>query len=645
MWLLGWQLNAQNCDVIRQKIKIAINKSLDEALVEVKALRACDNSAAGKQEADDWTERIFKILKERQTQAKAAEIRAKAEAEQAQRDAEVAETARKQAEIERNNALAAQQLALEKTKERVLLDEEKALILGKKAFQIRVSDLMLLGNRKMEEKEYATAIDYFNKAMILAQTNKPFLDAFTSDSIKLLENIKISNKLYSLSTAIQKLYANADTAALLGRADFANTFQQLRTAAATPLILPDRTFFIKDSLLIIEKLKAFEASLIHKLRVQRNTTSYYYMMAAAAEISDFFNQPVLEKKRMNMILRHRPPSSNYTDYPYLQEQLSRQESRVLRRKFEVGFGIRSHFGLLLDKNYGETSNGKKITAEFPIIMGADYEQYLVFHLNKKSSLQLSVLGAITSFTSDIKFNYNDNNNFELKAYSYYLTTVGFLYRNKILNFKSNKSNNWIDIDLCGGLSISSSPYAYVNYFLNTAPQPGFKEHSYGVNYKIEPSRMYTTNDPTTLNSFERGYNEWLGQRLLQNVNIGGDSYTYFYDGYDLLLGWFLGVYDSKKVNIVNLNLGCNLSFKIPYLNNFTLNVRPSFEFPLLMVGNSFQNVYDGVVKSRAIPADYLDTYIRHLGYLNNTDFYVNNRKIIQNIHSGLSASFSISYRF
>ena len=75
MWLVGWQLNAQNCDVIRQKIKIAIDRSLDEALVEVKALRACDNSAAGKQEADDWTERIFKILKERQTQAKKAEIR------------------------------------------------------------------------------------------------------------------------------------------------------------------------------------------------------------------------------------------------------------------------------------------------------------------------------------------------------------------------------------------------------------------------------------------------------------------------------------------------------------------------------------------------------------------------------------------
>ena len=85
-------------------------------------------------------------------------------------------------------------------------------------------------------------------------------------------------------------------------------------------------------------------------------------------------------------------------------KLLSKSNKFVSRKFEVGFGIRSHFGLLLDKNYGETSNGKKITAEFPIIMGADYEQYLVFHLNKKSSLQLSVLGAITSFTSDIYLN-------------------------------------------------------------------------------------------------------------------------------------------------------------------------------------------------------------------------------------------------
>lgn len=54
---------AQNCDKIVQKIEVAYRAGrLDEALTQIRALRACDVSEQGKKLADTWTEKVYKSV-------------------------------------------------------------------------------------------------------------------------------------------------------------------------------------------------------------------------------------------------------------------------------------------------------------------------------------------------------------------------------------------------------------------------------------------------------------------------------------------------------------------------------------------------------------------------------------------------------
>jgi hypothetical protein len=54
---------AQNCDKIVQKIEVAYSDGrLDEALTQIRALRACDVSEQGKKLADTWTEKVYKSV-------------------------------------------------------------------------------------------------------------------------------------------------------------------------------------------------------------------------------------------------------------------------------------------------------------------------------------------------------------------------------------------------------------------------------------------------------------------------------------------------------------------------------------------------------------------------------------------------------
>lgn len=61
LWHVG--VSAQNCDKIVQKIEAAYRADrLDEALTQIRALRACDVSEQGKALADAWTEKVYKSV-------------------------------------------------------------------------------------------------------------------------------------------------------------------------------------------------------------------------------------------------------------------------------------------------------------------------------------------------------------------------------------------------------------------------------------------------------------------------------------------------------------------------------------------------------------------------------------------------------
>ena len=86
--LACFSARAQNCAGIAQKIEAAYqNNQLDEGLQQVRALRACDVSPAGKQAADEWTGKIFKKIQDNEKRARKAEAEARAQTAIAEKEA------------------------------------------------------------------------------------------------------------------------------------------------------------------------------------------------------------------------------------------------------------------------------------------------------------------------------------------------------------------------------------------------------------------------------------------------------------------------------------------------------------------------------------------------------------------------------
>ncbi len=396
-------LVAQDCNLIRQKIKSAIaSRALDEALVQVKALRACDISASGKKEADDWTEKIFLLLQERKTQAKIAEQKAKVNAEQAQRDAERAETARREAEIERNKAVATQAEVALKVQERDLAEEERALALRKKVQLIRVADLRLLGRNQWEQQKYAEAKGYFQEALLALQSEDAHNSAtFVQDSTIIVGEIALIEKIKAMELAIQHLYINLDSVIQNGIANFTAAFRALDAALALPVNTGTGLSYAVDSLRFVRELENFEFACVQQANsIKTGAISFrpkhgkkydqinqhLILVFASTEVNIYLNRTGLMQKRLRYKWVYDYPLDQYSDKTILREYLERSN----KHKWTLGAGIRlpvnSSYNLLKEYYVCLDGNEKK---EFATANSGGYIIPVSYRLNQKLDIGIN----------------------------------------------------------------------------------------------------------------------------------------------------------------------------------------------------------------------------------------------------------------
>ena len=632
MWLVGWQLNAQNCDVIRQKIKIAINRSLDEALVEVKALRACDNSAAGKQEADDWTERIFLLLKERQAQAKAAELKAQAEAIQAQRDAELAEVARQQAELERNNALAAQQLAAQRSHEKDLAEEERILALQKKAQLIRIADLQHLGRNKIEEQDYPTAISYFNQAQSLLNQLSPRSTTFAADSASIQRDIAYVEKI-PMQAALERLYHNLDSAAQWGQSDFPGAFHDLRMAMTRPLSsIKGGLSYRADSLGFVQqleqllnktrlKIKEYKRSPFAAMFNVQRMESQLQIGVAVAELDFFLGRPQQAQKSLGLLRPyHTLKMMNYTTEPFLQKRIAALEGFFWNR-WEIGLGVKSYSGIGINKTFVKFPNGEsvKLKKSSALFGYFPFELNIAFYFDEKRSISFYNRFSRYHFFNRQVIDVDKNEYFDKFNIDNDGERVGrersLLYFQEIYSLVSPKlRTKLLSIQFCAGITVGKTVYDF----------DGFS--SSNLDYRDSRDGFW---QDSTLAEF----NEILFNKLEIQLKDLNQTVLTFSPAMNFI------TYDAKTFYI-NVPLGLKAA-AFPFFK-YRLGFSSTIAFNLPLVVNSYVNPSAEIRNRNIIPPAYQEMYAAYLA--DRIDVKYNFSKINQIFSAGLSISLGMSFR-
>ena len=634
----SWALFAQDCSSIRQKVKTAVNsRLLDEALVQVKALRACDNSAIGKKEADDWTERIFLLLKERQAQAKAAELKAQAEAAQAQRDAELAETARQQAELERNNALAAQQLAAQKSQEKDLAEEERILALQKKAQLIRIADLQHLGRNKIEERDYPSAISYFNQAQSLLNQLSPRSTTFATDSASIQRDIAYVEKILAMQAAIKRLYHNLDSAAQWGQSDFPGAFQELRMAMARPLSsIKEGLSYRADSLGFVQQLeqllfqtrlrvREYRVNFLAPLRNMQSLESQLQIEVAAAELDFFLGRPQLAQRRLGSLLpyqQHTARLMQYTMEPFLQNRIAVLGGSFWN-KWEIGLGVKSYSGIGINKTFVKFPNGEsvKLKKSSALFGYFPFELNIAFYFDDKRSI---------SFYNRFSRNNYNNQQVDAKKNDYFDEfneddggekvgrELSLVYFQEIYSLISREARTkLLSIQFCAGITVGRTDdgFSYI---------PGFNSY-----LRYEENRPGFWKDSTLIE-----FNEIILFNELQvQLNDLNQTALHFYPVMNYIR------YDAKRFYL-NVPFGLKVA-AFPFFK-YRLGFSCTIAYNLPLVGNSYVNPSAEIRSRNIIPPAYQELYAAYLA--DRIDVKYNFSKINQIFSAGLSLSLGMSFR-
>lgn len=625
----SWALFAQDCSSIRLKIKTAVNsRLLDEALVQVKALRACDNSAAGKQEADDWTERIFLLLKERQAQAKAAELKAQAEATQAQRDADQAEAARQQAETERNNALAAQQLATQKSQEKDLAEEERILALQKKAQLIRIADLQHLGRNKIEERDYPSAISYFNQAQSLLNQLSPRSTTFAADSASIQRDIAYVEKILAMQAAIERLYHNLDSAAQWGESDFPAAFQDLRMAMALPLSsIKEGLSYRADSLGFVQqleqllfqtrlKLKEYRVNFLAPLRNIQRLESQLQIEVAAAELDFFLGRPQLAEKSLGSLLpyqQHTARLMQNTMEPFLQKRIAALEGSFWN-KWEIGLSAKGYSGLGINKTFVKFPNGEsvKLKKSSALFGPFPFELNIAYYFDEKHSISFYDRFGNTFQRQEVAAKENKYFNANVTLWND-SREHSVLYFQEIYSLISRKARTkLLSIQFCVGISVGK-----------TDAVDGFDSSLWYENYRT---------------------GSWQDSKLVEIDEILSDELEVKLKDLNQTVITFRPVINRIEYTAKTFYLNVPLGLKVaasPFFK-YRLSFTSTIAYNLPLVVNAYFNPSAEIRRRNIIPPAYQELYTKYVA--DRIDVRYNFSKINQIFSAGLSISLGMSFR-
>lgn len=624
----SWALFAQDCSSIRQKIKTAVNTLLlDEALVQVKALRACDNSAIGKKEADDWTERIFLLLKERQAQAKAAELKAQRDAELAEEARQQAEAARQQAELERNNALAAQQLATQKSQEKDLAEEERILALQKKAQLIRIADLQHLGRNKIEERDYPSAISYFNQAQSQLNQLSPRSATFATDSASIQRDIAYVEKILAMQAAIKRLYHNLDSATQWGQSDFPGAFQDLRMAMARPLSsIKEGLSYRADSLGFVQqleqllfqtmlKLKEYRVNFLAALRNMQSLESQLQIEVAAAELDFVLGRPQQAQRRIGLLLpyqQHTAGLRKYTTEPFLQKRIVALKSSFWNR-WEIGLGVKSYSGIGINKTFVKFPNGEsvKLKKGSPLFGDFAFELNIAFYFDEKRSI-----GFYNRFENSIDRVVATKENKYFNEFRTGYNRIGdersLLYSQEIYSLVSPKSRTkLLSIQFCAGITVGKT------YFEDAFKYLRYKDYRKGLSPDSTPAEFVRP---------------LLNTLLVQLKDLNQTVFTFSPIMRDI-------EYRAKSFYI-NVPLGLKVAAFPFFKYRFGFTSTIAYNLPLVV--NAYFNPSAEIRSRNIIPPAYQKAYEAY--FADRIDVKYNFSKIDQIFSAGLSVSLGMSFR-
>ena len=374
--LLGG-VTAQDCEGIREQVKKAIRGDrLDEALEQVKALRACDGSATGKQEADEWTEQIFQRIKALELSFRQAQQKMISTAQNAQQKKEQAQTALKNLEYEKNQLLLAQQKLIEESvkAQSAIVEKNKAIQFNELLAEINAQQL--LGQQKVNEKQYAEAILIFQTAIdrILAE---PMEDESLDYKLIALQNdLAKTRVLFNNRQIFDKILVKGDSLIAHHPNDYFAIYKLYQQANALKV----------DSLSILSRFSQLENSWSKKNLRQLNGAWYDSTLIASAEVNANLNNVRRMKMRLDKFMALSPRDLPNTRHAATANYLYKNNPSILHR-FEIGTSIKTFYinpqagHQTVDVSYkGEKASFKHAHWYLPFAF------HLTYHLDKKNSL-------------------------------------------------------------------------------------------------------------------------------------------------------------------------------------------------------------------------------------------------------------------
>lgn len=392
--LLGG-VSAQDCEGIREQVKKAIQGDrLDEALEQVKALRACDGSAAGKQEADEWTEQIFQRIKALELSFRQAQQKMISAAQNAQQKKEQAQMVLRDLEYEKKQLLLAQQkLDEESTKaQSAVLEKNKALQLNELLEEINAQQL--LGQQKVNEKQYAEAILIFQTAIdrILAELIKD--ESLDYKLIALQNDLAKTRVLFDNRQIFDKILVKGDSLLANHPNNYFSIYKLYQQANALKV----------DSLSILSRFVQLENSWSANSIRQLKGPRYDSTLIASAEVNANLNNDRHMKARLNKFMVQSPRNFPKTQNVKINNYLFNEYPSFLHR-FEIGTSLKTFYispqashQTVHVRYKGENTSFKHSHGYLPFAF------HLTFHLDKKNNLSVIATTGKPYFTKSYQTN-------------------------------------------------------------------------------------------------------------------------------------------------------------------------------------------------------------------------------------------------
>ncbi len=475
-------IHAQECDKIIDKIKSALDKSLlDEAMLQVTALRSCDVSLSGKDEADRWTERIFEKIKALEKGFKLNEDKAKAQKKNAQNYEKLAKEALSNLEKERDTSFKYSRLALEEVKktERAVAEKNNAIELNQ--LLIEANEQHLLGLKFLYEKRYDESIKIFQSTIENVNSKTVEKTEGLTDKLTLIqEDLNIAIRHKEKREEFFSLIFLADSMISKGVVDFTRVFHIYKKAK----------YMQVDSALVLSKLKTLESTLSKKVLVEQEWPLYDSTLLARAHLYSYLSDINQMKYYLNRFTKlepkYAPQSTNVLVTSYL-------ANRIIKSfpGFELGFGVKTFYH---DPFFGQNAikvqyRGK--TSLFP--HSPWYLPYFFnffYHFDNKNSIGLQFTGSNNKYrTSSLTL--ENGITFVEFTKPQIGSIVSVLYNYNLLSFYSKKRQSKLfSVKLVGGLSYDNLILPFGEFNLQFIDVPAGPEEVTHFPESISLSKTY-----------------------------------------------------------------------------------------------------------------------------------------------------------